>query len=162
MFSKITFALILVLLSSNTAWSKNFYKAKMRMQLTYSSAFDKTRTLERGLVEVVMSDDSNSYNNSSFCLLRMKSTTYPCGARLSSVRSYGVAVDAETLKKILADQFDIKAEILNGLKLDENYSIARSYSSYSGTDRKTSFQLHTEKGNESYHLNVVARKAHKQ
>jgi len=148
-------------LVSNNAMAKNFYRAKVRMKLTHSSAFDKTRTLKRTTAQLVISDDSGSYKASSFCQLKIENKVYKCQGKLSDSRNYYFGVDSETLKQILETNLGLSTSTVLGFKLDANYTFARSWSRYSGTDAKSSHQIHTDREDESYHLRTRSRKARK-
>lgn len=158
-----TLTLMVAGLLFQNAEAKNFYKAKLRLKLTHSTAFSGTKTLERESAKVVFSDDSTGYyNGASFCQLKIDNNIYNCTANFSNSRNYSISISAEEIKKILVTNLEMSAANVNNLKLMDQYTINRSYGSYIGTDRRTEFQFHTDKNEESFHLIVIARQARKQ
>lgn|GEM_PF-3797325 len=158
-----TMTLLVTGILFQNAEAKNFYKAKLRLKLTHSTAFDGTRTLERESANVVLSDDSNNfYNTVSYCQLKINNNLYNCTSSFSNKRNYSIFISSEEMKNILVTNFEMSTAQVDNLKLLNQYAINRSYSSYSGHERKTEFQFHTEKNEESFHLIVVARQARKQ
>ncbi len=158
---KITLVLCTVLLTgfaSPEAWSKNFYKSKMKLKLTYSNAYAKTKTLGRTKAVVMMSDDNGSAG-ASFCEFKTKKKSYPCVASFYGQNKYNITLSPEILKAVLTDEFKIDSARIEKMDLSKSLQLLRNATRYYGIEKTMSMQIHTDSEIESYHIIATARKA---
>jgi hypothetical protein len=154
--------LLSISLFSGSAWSKNFYRAKTKLLLTYSTAYSKTVKIAKTKAVITFSDDNeeNFYGSSSYCQLKIKSTNYNCTANYYGVNNFSIYLQQADLKEILKREMSIDEVRINKMKIAERMGFRREKDTNNILAKKRlTMQIHTDEPTESYHLISTAYKA---
>ncbi len=150
---------IATMLLSTTAFAREFYKAKVRVELRYSSLYTKTRTLAKTSGTVLFSDDGEN------CIVVIKNNEYRCfahtGDNFYGDKEYDIDIKYNYLMDLLLENLttDQSYEMISRIQTDEHfYDFASRVvdNNILIPDKKTvEVQLHTDDDTESFHLKTV-------